>query len=144
MSLPRVLRAGLVVIAAGASLSACGAPPTETSDYGEPAKLEPIEGEDIMRVEFSAEGARQVGLQTATVWEEDGERMFPSAALLYDAEGGTFAYTSPERLSYVREYVEVDRVDGGNVVLSAGPPAGTEVVTVGAAEVYGTEFEVGN
>jgi hypothetical protein len=27
-------------------------------------------------------------------------------------------------------------------VLSAGPPAGTAVVTTGAAEVYGTEFEV--
>jgi hypothetical protein len=27
-------------------------------------------------------------------------------------------------------------------MLSDGPPTGTEVVTVGAAEVYGTEFEV--
>jgi hypothetical protein len=27
-------------------------------------------------------------------------------------------------------------------MLSDGPSAGTEVVTVGAAEVYGTEFEV--
>jgi hypothetical protein len=28
------------------------------------------------------------------------------------------------------------------MVLSGGPPAGSEVVTVGAAEVYGTELEV--
>lgn len=142
MSRPRVPRAGLVVIAAGVSLSACGGAPTETSDYGEPAKLVSIEGKEIKRVEFSAEGARQVGLQTTRVREEGGERVVPSAALLYDAEGNTFAYTSPERLSYVREYVQVDRVDGGSAVLSDGPPAGTEVVTVGAAEVYGTEFEV--
>jgi hypothetical protein len=27
-------------------------------------------------------------------------------------------------------------------VLSDGPPVGAKVVTVGAAEVYGTEFEV--
>jgi hypothetical protein len=28
------------------------------------------------------------------------------------------------------------------VLLTRGPPRGTEVVTVGAAEVYGTELEV--
>ena len=42
----------------------------------------------------------------------------------------------------MREAIEVDRVDDERAVLSAGPPAGTEVVTVGAAEVYGAEFEV--
>ncbi len=66
----------------------------------------------------------------------------PYAAIIYDAEGNTYAYTAPEPLTYVRKEIEVDRVDGDSVVLSDGPPAGTKVVTVGAAEVYGTEFEV--
>jgi len=42
----------------------------------------------------------------------------------------------------VRQEISIDRVDGDSVMLSDGPPAGTEVVTVGAAEVYGSEFEV--
>jgi hypothetical protein len=42
----------------------------------------------------------------------------------------------------VRERVRVGRVDGDRVLLSRGPAAGTRVVTVGTAEVYGTELEV--
>jgi hypothetical protein len=33
---------------------------------------------------------------------------------------------------------------GGLAVLSAGPTAGTTVVSVGVAELFGTEFEVGH
>ena len=66
----------------------------------------------------------------------------PYAALIYDAEGDTYAYTAPEPRTYVRQQIAIDHYDGDSVVLSDGPPAGTEVVTVGAAEVYGTEFEV--
>jgi hypothetical protein len=42
----------------------------------------------------------------------------------------------------VRQKISIDHVVGDSVMLHDGPPVGTEVVTVGAAEVYGTEFEV--
>jgi hypothetical protein len=32
------------------------------------------------------------------------------------------------------------RVEGGVVTATVGPPAGTTIVTVGAAELFGTEF----
>ena len=138
--------AGLVLIAAGVSLSACSEASTgydyETASHHEPAKLEPIKGTDVKRVKFSAEGAERVGLQTAQVRGDGQQKVIPYAAVIYDPEGNTFAYTSPEPLVYVREKVKVDHVDGDRVVLSGGPPLGTKVVTVGAAEVYGTEFEV--
>jgi hypothetical protein len=38
--------------------------------------------------------------------------------------------------------VEVDRVERDRVLLTDGPPAGSEVVTVGATEVYGAELEI--
>jgi hypothetical protein len=133
--------AGLVLIAACVSLSACSDSP-ETASYYEPARLEPIEGTEIKRVKFSAEGAKRVGLQTAAVRRNAQGRVIPYAAVIYDSRGNTYAYTSPERLTFVRQDIEIDRVDGDLVVLSEGPPAGTKVVTVGAAEVYGTEFEV--
>ena len=66
----------------------------------------------------------------------------PHSAVIFDADGETFTYTSPEPRTYVRQKIVIDHVDGDNVMLSDGPPAGTEVVTVGAALVYGSEFEV--
>ena len=62
--------------------------------------------------------------------------------MIYDADGETYTYTAPEPRTYVRQKIVIDHVDGDSVMLSDGPPAGTEVVTVGAAEVYGSEFEV--
>ena len=145
----RQLRAactGLVLIAAGISLSACGEASTgydyETASHHEPAKLEPIKGTEVQRVIFDAEAAERTGLQTAPIRQNGEGRSMPYAALIYDAEGNTYAYTAPEPLTFVRKEIEIDRVDGDSVVLSDGPPAGTEVVTVGASEVYGTEFEV--
>ena len=145
----RQLRAacvGLVVIAAGISLSACGEASTgydsETASHHEPAKLEPIKGTDVQRVIFDAEAAERVGLQTAPIRQNGEGKIMPYAALIYDAEGNAYAYTAPEPLTFVRKEIKIDRVDGDSVELSAGPPAGTEVVTVGAAEVYGTEFEI--
>ena len=142
----RAACAGLVLIAAGVSLSACGEASTgydyETASHHEPAKLEPIKGTDVQRVIFDAVAAKRVGLQTAPIRQNGEGKIMPYAALIYDAEGNAYAYTAPEPLTFVRKEIEVDRVDGDSVVLSAGPPAGTEVVTVGTAEVYGTEFEV--
>jgi hypothetical protein len=36
----------------------------------------------------------------------------------------------------------VQRITHGRVLLAHGPPVGTRVVTVGAAEVYSAEFGV--
>jgi hypothetical protein len=137
--------AGLVLIATSVSLSACTEATGEyeqAAGHYEPARLEPVEGKSVKRVRFSAEAAKRVGLQTAQVRGDGGRKIIPYAALIYGPEGDAFTYTSPEPLVYVREKVNVDHVDGDRVVLSEGPPTGTEIVTIGAAEVYGTEFEV--
>ena len=144
----RAACAGFVLIAAGATLSACGESSSsgyssETASHHEPAKLEPIEGTDVQRVIFSAEGAKRVGLQTVAVRQNSQETVtLPYDAVIYDAEGKTYAYTAPEPLTFVRQEIEIDRIDGNSVVLSDGPSAGTNVVSVGTAEVYGTEFEM--
>jgi len=71
-------------------------------------------------------------------------KVVPYSAVLYDAYGQTSMYTSPQPLTYVRHPVTIDYVEDDVAVLSDGPPVDTEVVTVGAAELYGTEFEVGH
>ena len=133
-------------IAAVISRWACGGASrrydSQTASHHEPAKLEPIKGTDVQRVIFDAVAAKRTGLQTAPIRQNGEKKIMPYAALIYDAEGNAYAYTAPEPLTFVRKEIEIDRVDGDSVVLSGGPPAGTKVVTVGAAEVYGTEFEI--
>src|ERR687889_1574507 len=142
----RAAWAALVLIAGVVSLSACGEASTgydyETARHHEPAELEPIKGTDVQRVIFDAEAAERVGLKTAPIRQDGRKEIMPYAALIYDAEGDTYAYTAPEPLTYVRQQIDIDHYDGDSVVLSDGPPAGTEVVTVGVDEVYGSEFEV--
>lgn len=114
----------------------------EESESVYPVEVEQIAGTDVKRVVFRPEGARRVGLETAKVRGASRRRTIPLAAVVYDPEGRSFAYTSPEPLVYVREEIEIADVEGDRALLTDGPPPGTEVVTAGAAEVYGSEFEV--
>jgi hypothetical protein len=142
----RAACAGLILIACVVSLSACGEASSgydyETASHHEPAKLEPIKGTDVHRVILDAEGAKRIGLQTAQIRQNGQGTVLPYDAVIYDADGETFTYTAPEPLTFVRQKIVIDHVVGDSAMLSDGPPAGTEVVTVGAAEVYGSEFEV--
>ena len=143
----RAACAGLVLIAGLASLSACGEASSgydyETASHHDPAELEALKGKDVYRVTIDAEGVERAGIQTAPIRQNGQEgTVMPHSAVIYDADGETFTYTSPEPRTYVRQKIVIDDVVGDSVMLSDGPPTGTEVVTVGAAEVYGTEFEV--
>lgn len=131
-----------LLVAVVLALGGCTEVETETATGYEPSKIEPVKGSDLQRVTFTAEGAERVGLRTGTVTRRGKQEVVPYAALLYSPDGKTYVYTSPKRLQYLREQVKVDRIQGDRVFLSDGPPAGTEVVTVGATEVYGTELEV--
>ena len=142
----RAACAGLVLIAGVVSLSACSQASSgydyDKATHHVPAKLEPIKGTEVHRVIFDTEAAERVGLKMAPIRQNGQGKFMPYAALIYDAEGETYAYTAPEPLTYVRQQIKIDHFDGDSVVLSDGPPAGTEVVTVGVDEVYGTEFKV--
>lgn len=70
------------------------------------------------------------------------QQSVPYQAVLYDNEGATWVYTSPEALVFVRAPVKVDYVEGDLAILGEGPPPGTRVVTVGVTELYGAEFGV--
>jgi hypothetical protein len=112
----------------------------------EPATLEPVEGTSLVRVTLTSHAAERVGVQTVPVRDagSGNEKVVPYGAVIYDAEGKTWVYTSPEPLVFVRAPIAVDRVEGRKVFLSEGPATGTEVVSVGTAELFGAEFEVGH
>ncbi len=64
----------------------------------------------------------------------------PWSAVLYDAGGGSWVYEAAGGGAYRRRRVDVQRKAGVLAVLGAGPAAGVEVVTSGAAELFGAEF----
>jgi len=67
----------------------------------------------------------------------------PDAAILYDMHGATWVYEAQGNGKYVRRRVEVARQVGNRVLISRGLAEGTRVVTIGAAELFGTEFGAG-
>jgi hypothetical protein len=108
----------------------------------QPATLEEVAGLDVKRVTFDQEGADRVSLRTAQVRSTGSESLVPYAALIYDAQGVAWVYTSPAPLTFQRVEVVVDRVAGDWVWIADGPAPGTMVVTVGSTEVYGAELEI--
>lgn len=67
----------------------------------------------------------------------------PHSALIYDIYGETWVYITTEPLKFLRFPVVVDYIKNDLVVLTEGPPIGTEVVTVGVPELHGTDTGVG-
>jgi hypothetical protein len=119
------------------------APKAEKVHY-QPAKVTPIKGDDDHKiVTLTAEGARRIDIRTAQVKVSSGRKVIPYDALLYQKHGEAYVYTNPKPLTYVWAPVEVDHVAGSRVLLKKGPPAGTNVVTVGAQQVHGAELEFG-
>ncbi len=137
-----VLVLGVVATLIGCGGTSDGAPAT-------PAALTVEEGDAgaASRLTLSARAAERLGITTAEVAAERVggvvRSVIPYAALLYDPDGSTSTYTNPEGLLFVRAPVTVDQIVGDLAILTEGPPAGTLVVTVGGAELYGAEHGVG-
>jgi hypothetical protein len=134
----------VLVAASAAGVTGCSAEASSTASAVKPAKVEKIEGSELKRITLTEKAAQRLDIQTTDVRDHAGQLVMPYAALIYDANGGTWAYTNPEPLVYLREPVAVVRIDADLVVLASGRPAvGTAVVTVGAAELFGTELGLG-
>ena len=129
-----------VVLVLPLLLSGCGGAAEETQS--EPARVEPVAGTDLSRIILTPEAAKRLDIQTAPVRLQAGSQrtVIPYAAVLYDPNGETWTYTSPEHLVFVRKDISVDRIDGNRAILSTGPATGTPVVTVGATEIWGVEY----
>jgi hypothetical protein len=133
----------LALILAALGVSACQDTSEEAAaSKNEPATIEPVEGTDLNRITLTAEAAERLDVQTVSVRDVEGKTVIPYSAVIYDPEGGTWTYTSPEPLTFLRHSIAIERIDGEQAFLSDGPQPGTAVVTVGAAELYGTELGV--
>jgi hypothetical protein len=143
----------LVIVAIaviGLQLAGCQ---RESSTYTKvpPAKVEKMDGAAHSRLTLTEKAMERIGVKTVPVQEfrpqgavdAKAQPAVPYSAVVYEPMGGTLIYTSPAPRTFVRAPVEVESIQGDVAVLKNGPAAGTEVVTVGAAELFGTELGVG-
>lgn len=115
----------------------------------EPYTSEKVGQTGLSRITLEEQAARRIGVKTAPV-DHVGDGAGPSnrwtvpyGAVIYTADGAAWVYTNPQGLTFVRQPVAIDHIDGDVVLLREGPPAGTAVVTEGTAELTGIEFGVG-
>ena len=137
----------LLLLIAALQLAACAQTPADSEQSDAPARVERLGETGLNRVILSAQADKRLDIQTAPVRDAEVggklRKVIPYAALLYDLHGQAWVYTNPAPLTFVRASVNVDSINGDQVMLSQGPPSGTAVVTVGVPELYGTEFEGG-
>jgi hypothetical protein len=139
----------VVPVVAGLHLAACQRAP-EAPHKVVPFQVQHLEGQEVSRITLTPPARQRLDIKTDAVRDVPAapagarRKGVPYAAVLYDASGNTWVYSSPEPLVFVRQRIVVDHIEGDVAVLSDGPPAGTTVVTTGAADLFGTEFAVGH
>jgi hypothetical protein len=122
-------------------LAACGGS-SETAAH-QPAVVEEVAGTDLSRVTLTPEAAKRLDVETAAVEKRAGATIIPYSAIFYSPTGETWTYTNPQGLTFIRQRIVVDSIDGARAVLAKGPEPGTKVAIVGVAELYGAESGVG-
>lgn len=134
----------LAAVLGGLALAGGGEETDEVTGLSEPATVEPLGEGSLSRLTLTSQAVDRLGIETAPVQTAGTGNSVPYSALIYQPDGSTWVYTNPSPRVYVRAAVEIDRVDGDTAFLREGPPAGTQVVTVAASELWGAEFGVGH
>ena len=149
MSMKHLATAGLMAVAA-AILTGCGSDaPAEVP----PATVTQIAGSQVARLQLTGQAIQRLGITTQPVREAPAakgkvlartgtRKVIPYSAVVYDTDGSTWTYVNTAARTYVRQPITIAAIQGNVAVLSAGPPVGTKVVTVGAAELLGTEYDI--
>jgi hypothetical protein len=134
--------------AAIALLTGCGA--ASAHEDPPPATVKSIPGSAIKQLNLTQQAVHRLGIRTVAVRTAqatlDGRqgtyRVIPYSAVVYDNDGSTWAFVNTAPRTYVRQRITVGAIQGSTAVLSAGPAAGAVVVTVGAPELLGTEYNI--
>lgn len=140
----RWLAAGSLA-ASALALAACGTAPAP--ELPSPAQVVPVAGSNIPRLELTHGAVQRLGIQTkpvaaAAAGTAGATEVIPYPAVVYDTDGSSWTYVEIAADTYVRRPITVTVIRGDVALLSAGPPVGAQVVTVGSAELLGTEYNI--
>ena len=97
---------------------------------------------ELSNGEIMVRPGQKVGVRLRLTDQQEN-LVVPYASILYDMSGSTWLYENTEPRVFVRRRIEVHHVQDKYAILSRGCEIGTNVVTAGAAELFGTEFGVG-
>jgi hypothetical protein len=125
------------------------AEPDEGVDFDDAEDVD-LPGEDLVEElyylidspDHSLEVGQAVLVEIPLAAQAALRKVVPYQAVLYGVHGETWVYSELEPLVYVRLPIVIDYIEGDRAFLSEGPEVGTTVVTVGAAELLGTETGV--
>jgi hypothetical protein len=135
------MRLTAAVLAGGLALPAMAdspAPPKPESQ----ATIKRL-GFDVSSVTLLPKAARRLDIKTGEIRDDpSGRKITPYSSIIYDLDGDAWVYTLTAPLTFVRAGVVVDVIKGDLAYLQEGPPAGTQIVTVGVPELYGAEVGV--
>jgi hypothetical protein len=142
----RKLIVALAAVLLAGGLAGCASTDESTAADAQPADVVAIPSSVAQKVTLTTLAVKRLSIQTQPIAAASGGPNWlsvPVPALVYDPEGRSWVYTNPVYLTYVRAAVLVDHVDGDTAILRVGPTVGTPVVIVGAQELLGTEYGVG-
>jgi hypothetical protein len=156
-------RSGVICLAAGAAVTLAGCGAAVSADAPPPAIVTPIGGSQVQRLQLTPRAIQRLGIATAPVravatsagtahrsagtahnsaGTARAREVIPYSAVVYDTDGSSWAYVNTAPRTYVREPIAIVSIQGSVALLSSGPPVGAGVVTVGAAELLGTEYDI--
>jgi hypothetical protein len=140
----RWLAAGCLA-ASALALAACGTAPAP--ELASPAQVIPVAGSSIPRLELTHDAVQRLGIQTRPVaaaapGAAGATKVIPYPAVVYDTDGSSWTYVEIAADTYVRQPITVTLIRGDVALMSAGPAVGAQVVTVGSAELLGTEYNI--
>ncbi len=130
-------------VAVSMILVGCSDDPVEVAKLA-PAVVDTVAGREEKQVTLTKDAGERISLATGAISSGSGaETVVPYGAVIYDADGGAWAYVSTGNNIFIREALQIDRIEGDKVYLSKGPAVGTKVAVVGVAELYGAETGIG-
>jgi hypothetical protein len=143
MTTRRSGRSAALLASAGLALAGCSAAAQGAEEaLPEVATVRPAEDGSAALVTLSEEAEQRLGIETTAVTADGAELSVPYSAIVYDPDGGSWVFVRTGDLTYQRAEVSLGHKSGDQIALTSGPPAGTEVVTLGAAELVGVEVGI--
>lgn len=125
-------------------MSAAGCARQSAASPSRPAAvLDPMPGATLPTVTLSQSASEAVQVRTMPVQDTAGGAAIPTMAVIYSPDGAAWTYVMVGPRSYLRHATVINHITGTEAFLSSGPAVGTPVVIIGAPELLGTEYGVG-
>jgi outer membrane murein-binding lipoprotein Lpp len=135
--------------AAAVALIVAGCSSTEARVEQPQSTVKPVAGSSVQQVQLTDQAMRRLGITTvpikaatATQSAQGARTEIPYAAVVYGTDGSTWTFVETAARSFVRQSITVRAIDGSTAILASGPTVGTPVVTVGATQLLGAEYDI--